>query len=138
MSIAELQQLYQNRGANDLSYHDTLYLNIILAHPNRYTSSQIADLLKISRPAITQKINELAKKGYVIRTQCEHDKRIFYLSINPKKHFYSELDRDIERTVTKMLRLRFGDQAVDKMCEMLNFFSETLYNEKLKGSHDKE
>ncbi len=138
LSIAELQQLYQNRGASDLSYHDTLYLNIILAHPNRYTSSQVADLLKITRPAVTQKINELTKKGYVIRTQSEQDRRVFFLSINPNKPFYTEMDRAIERKVALKLRRRYGDEAVERMCDMLEFLSETIYNEKLKGQYDEE
>ncbi len=132
LSIAELQQVYKTRDGSDLSYHDTLYLNIILAHPNRYTSSQIADLLKVSRPAVTQKINELTKKGYVIRTQSERDKRIFYLSINPDKSYYSEEDKATEIRVSKMLEEKYGSSEVEKMCDMLDFLSETLFNEKIK------
>ncbi len=131
-ALAELQQAYKTRDTSDLSYHDTLYLNIIEAHPNRYTSSQIADLLKITRPAVTQKINELVKKGYIIRTQSETDKRIFYLATNSDMSYYNEEDKIVERKAAKIMEEKYGSLAVNTMCDMLDFLSETLYNEKMK------
>ncbi len=135
-AIAELAHAYKTRETSNLSYHDTLYLNIIEAHPNRYTSSQIADLLKITRPAVTQKINELCKKGYIIRTQSEKDKRVYYLSTNPKNSFYSEEDKHVENKAVKMLRVKYGDKKVNRMCDMLEFLSETIYNEKMREAED--
>ncbi len=136
MSLSELQQVYTNRSGNDLSYHDMLYLNIIMAHPNKYTSSQIADLLKITRPAVTQKINELTKKGYIVRTQSKKDKRIFYLATHPKKTIYTEKDIQTELKVSKLLTEKYGEEKVDLMCEMLEYLSETLFNERMTGNQD--
>ncbi len=132
MSISELQQLYKNREDSELSYHDTLYLNIIAAHPNKYTSSQIADLLKITRPAVTQKINELAKKGYIIRQQSEKDKRVYYLSANPKKSYYGEDYALIELKVINILIEKYGEERVAEMCDMLEHLSDLLYDERMK------
>ncbi len=136
LSIAELQQAHKTRHGRDLTYHDTLYLNIILAHPNRYTSSQIADLLKVTRPAVTQKINELAKKGYIIRTQSETDKRVFYLSVNPEQSIYTEEDQAIEQKVAMQMEATYGPEQVDKLCDMLEFLSEAMFNEKMKEQDD--
>ncbi len=133
MSIAELNSLYKNRETSDLSYHDTLYLNIIDAHPNKYTSSQIADILKITRPAVTQKINELAKKGYIIRTQSEQDKRVFYLSVDPTKSYWSDEDRKAEHIAAKKLEEKFGEKQVDILCDMLSFLAESIHDEMAKG-----
>ncbi len=132
MSIAELQSAYRKRAGNDLSYHDILYLNIIEAHPNRYTSSQIADLLKITRPAVTQKINELAKKGYIIRTQDEKDKRVFHLSVEPDSMYMNDEERAVEKKVAKMLEEKYGAEQVDTMCDMIEFLAEMTFNEKMK------
>ncbi len=131
MSIADLQYAYKTREVGSLSYHDTLYLNIIESHPNRYTSSQIADLLKITRPAVTQKISELTKKGYIIKTQSATDKRVFYLATNPKKSFYTEENKAAELKISKLLEDKYGKENVDKMCEMLEFLAESLFNEKV-------
>ncbi len=136
MSIAELNSLYQNRETSNLSYHDTLYLNIIDAHPNKYTSSQIADLLKITRPAVTQKINELAKKGYIIRTQSTQDKRVFYLSVDPTKSYWSDEDKKIERIAAQKLEEKFGEKQVDLLCDMLSFLAESMHEEMTKGTEN--
>ncbi len=129
LAIIDLQRSYTDFDTSDLSYHDTLYLNIIEAHPNRYTSSQIADLLKVTRPAVTQKINVLVKKGYIIRTQSETDKRVFYLAINPKKSFYNDEDRKFDKKFTKVLEEKYGEEMLEKLCEMIEFYAESIYNE---------
>ncbi len=131
LSISELQQANKGKSECDLSYHDTLYLNIIEAHPNGYTSSQIADLLKVSRPAVTQKINELIKRGYIIRTQSATDKRVFYLKTNPEKDYFNHNDRADEIKVVEALTDKFGNKDIDKFCEMIEFFSDELYRIKL-------
>ncbi len=133
LSIAELQSVYQKRESADLSYHDTLYLNIIAAHPYRYTASQIADLLKVSRPAITQKINELSKKGYIIRKQSPTDKRLFYLAPNEQKDYFMPEHYEKELKVSKMIIEKFGMEQFDQLCIMLEFLSDALYNEKVLG-----
>ncbi len=136
ISIAELHRLYMDREGHDLSYHDTLYLNIIDAHPNRYTSSQIADLLKVTRPAVTQKINELTKKGYIIRTQSEKDKRVFYLSVNPQKGYYTDKDRELEKEMIEKMEKTFGADSLDLLCDMLEFYAEGRYNETFKEQNN--
>ncbi len=132
MAITDLQRSYTDFDTSDLSYHDTLYLNIIEAHPNRYTSSQIADLLKITRPAVTQKINILVKKGYIIRTQSQKDRRVFYLATNPEKSFYNSDDKKADRKVAKYFEKKYGTHALKMLCEMIEFYAQEIYDEKLK------
>ncbi len=122
-AIAELQRAYSNNDTGDLSYHDVLYLNIIEAHPKEYTSSQIADLLGVTRPSITQKINELCKKGYVTRTQSETDKRVYYLSINNEKSDYYNLSSKEVLDAEKMLIEKYGEEKVDLFNQMLEDFT---------------
>ncbi len=123
-AITELQRSYSKDIHRDLSYHDILYLNIIVAHPNKYTSSQIADLLGITRPSVTQKINELYKKGYVVRTQSKNDKRVFYLSINEDNA--SIFDDSAEEIIAaeKMLIEKYGDENFNQFVQMLKDFAE--------------
>ena len=61
-----------------------LYLNIISAPPGKYTASNIADMLHISKPSVTQKINELEKEGYILKSQSHTDKRAYYLTVTEK------------------------------------------------------
>lgn len=125
-ALTELKRTHENREFHKLSYQDVLYLNIIECHPNKYTSSQIADLLKITRPAVTQKINELAKKGYVIRTQSETDKRVHYLSINVESDYFEDLAEEDIFQIEEAFIQKYGEDNLDLFCEMMDFISENF------------
>ncbi len=124
MSIAELQRAYSKNTSNSLSYHDVLYLNIIEAHQNEYTSSQIADLLGITRPSVTQKINELSKKGYIKRTQSKHDKRVYYLSISDEAPDLIDNISDELLEIEQRLVEKYGKEKIDLFCQILEDFSD--------------
>ncbi len=123
MAIAELQYAYSGNNNGELSYHDVLYLNIIDAHPNEYTSSQIADLLGVTRPSVTQKINELCKKGYVLRTQSEKDKRVYYLSTNTEASDYFDETKKIILATEELLIKKYGKEKMNLFYEILEDFS---------------
>ncbi len=125
-AIYELKRLYAHDKKSALSYHDTLYLNIIEAHPNEYTSSQIADILKITRPSVTEKINQLCKKGYVLRTQSKTDKRVFYLSLNPDSPIDYESTASYENEIERAIEEKFGKKKIDLFCEMIEYLSGLL------------
>ncbi len=122
-ALYELKRLYSHDKKSKLSYHDTLYLNIIEAHPNKYTSSQIADILKITRPSVTEKINQLCSKGYILRTQSKSDKRVFYLSINPDSPKDYETTKAYEDEIESDILEKFGKEKVDVFCEIIEYLS---------------
>ncbi len=128
-ALYELNRLYSQDKESALSYHDILYLNIIEAHPNKYTSSQIADLLKITRPSVTEKINQLCKKGYVLRTQSKTDKRIYYLSINPDSPKDYETSSNYEEEIESNIIDTFGEEKVEIFCEIINHLSDLIFDE---------
>ncbi len=123
MSLAELKKLHDSTNLAKLSYHDTLYLNMIDCYPNKYTSSKIADLLKITRPSVTQRINELEKKGYVVRTQSIEDKRVFYLSLNPRSDYVLDISQKEENNIYTEFIQKFGAGNLNLFCEMIDFIS---------------
>ncbi len=135
MAIEELKKAAKKNQHQPLSYHDTLYLNIISAHPNQYTSSHIADLLQVSRPSVTQKIQELVKKGYVLRTQSKSDKRMHYLSIHPLNDYYSEAHLQKEIKTLRHLFEIYGEEEVTKAFAILSHFSAEAYNG-METSHE--
>ncbi len=125
-ALYELKRLYSHDKKSDLSYHDTLYLNIIEAHPNKYTSSQIADLLKITRPSVTEKINQLCKKGYILRTQSKTDKRVFYLSVNPDSPKDYETTASYEDDLERDMLEKFGEEKINLLCDMVEYLTDLL------------
>ncbi len=131
MALAELRRAYSKNKKSDISYHDILYLNIIEGHPDKYTASQIADLLNITRPSVTQKINELHKKGYVTRTQSKTDKRVYFLSIKEGSPYFNDVTREDENVLEAEILEKYGEQKIDIFCEILEYISGA-YTEKLE------
>ncbi len=134
MSLSELKRAYSKNNSGDLSYHDLLYLNIIETHQNLYTASQIADMLNITRPSVTQKINELCKKGYIIRTQSEKDKRVFYLATNPEKSDFFDSCAEQSLQAEHILYEKYGEQNIDLFCRILEDLSNNLVEQDNRGN----
>ncbi len=124
LALTDLKKAHDSRQYHNLSYQDVLYLNMIECHPNKYTSSQIADLLQITRPAVTQKINILVEKGYVIRTQSPSDKRVHYLSVNLESDYFSDVTYEEVDMIQREFVREYGEEKLDLFCEMLDFISE--------------
>ncbi len=74
------KSIRESEIGSTLSYADVLQL-FIINHKQNMTVSELADRLNLSRPATTQKINELSNKGLVVKTQSLEDKRVTYLSL---------------------------------------------------------
>ncbi len=68
-----------NEMQDEFSMNTMLYRKIICKESGKHTISSIAKLLNIATTAVTQKVNELEKKGAIVRKQCTTDKRISYL-----------------------------------------------------------
>lgn len=122
-SLSELKQ-FNPTMTDNISYQDSLYINMIASHPNEYTPSKIADLLGITRPSVTHRINELEKKGYIIKTQSETDKRIFYLNISDEcEEYYKNFDK-VDIRVANMFIEKYGEENLEKFCEWISFTAE--------------
>ncbi len=76
-TLSEIKNI--NEKQDDFSLNTMLYRKIICTESGKHTVSSIANLLSVATTAVTQKVNELERKGAVERRQCENDKRISYL-----------------------------------------------------------
>ena len=82
MALYELQVMNGNDYYNGLSYNSLLYINV-MEQMEECTVSKMADVLKITKSAVTLKINELVKQGVVGKKQSEKDKRVYFLELSP-------------------------------------------------------
>ena len=48
------------------------------------TSSELSEILNITKPSVTEIINKLTTLGCVYRDQSELDKRVFYIKLTEK------------------------------------------------------
>ena len=132
LAIQELRLQNMDFQNSNLSYNSMLYLNIIIAYPNKYTASNIASMLQISNPSVTQKINELEKDGYITKTQSKTDKRSYYLCAT-EKAFPPEVEKlrpDIE--IESNLRNAYTKRQVEVFFDMMSFINNE-YSKVLDG-----
>ena len=128
-ALCDLRLMNENFVDKNISYNSLLYLEIIYSLNGNCTASKLADLLNISKPAVTLKVNELIKQGFLTKTQDKNDRRKWYLSVDenklPKYKFYRAQDE----MVIERLKDKFSKEDIDKFCKMLRIMSDTNYAE---------
>ena len=133
MGILELRIHNEHPAYAKLSYNTSLYLDIISAHQGEYTPSKLADMLHITRPSVTQKINVLEKAGYVTRKQNPADKREYFLYFNADsfdadtQSIYTKLTKQISESMEQ----RYSKEEIEKFSEMLSYIGEICLDERL-------
>lgn len=129
LSIYELKLMSDNKSFSNISHTTILYLNII-AFKEKCTVSMIAKLLNITKSAVTIKVNELVKKGYVKKIQSKQDKRIFYLKISDEvKDIFDKYD-SIFFTIQDKMKENFSVEQIKNFYEIIEFISKCSSEEK--------
>lgn len=137
-AIAELRLLNNGMVNCDLTYNDILYLSIIDAHSGEYTASNIADMLYVSRPAVTQKINDLEEKGYIYKVQSETDKRVYKLHIDKNgasREYYKITDKTNNDIIEKISK-DFTEEQITLFCEMTEKVCKIMLEESNGGESE--
>ena len=93
------------------------------------TVGQFADFLKISQSNATYKVNNLIKKGYLVRQNSTTDRREYHLILSEKFYNYMNLLANYEKTVMERIEQRFPREDVDCFDRMLKVISDELMPE---------
>lgn len=113
------------RHSGNMSYRDIMFINLIMFMDN-CTVSKLADMLNISKPAVTVRVNQLIEKGIVIKQKSKLDERVNILMISPQVYTtYGEEDRRINHALTKLCE-EYPPEDVERFAEMMNSLSEDL------------
>lgn len=128
-ALCDLRLMNKQFVDETITYNSLLYLELIYTMEGKCTASQLADMLHVSKPGVTLKINELIRQGLVTKTPDPNDKRKNYLSVNeeaiPRYKVYRHQDNEAIRRITD----RYTPEDIHKFCEMLNIISEINYEE---------
>ena len=93
------------------------------------TVGQFADFLNISQSNATYKVNNLIKKGYLVRQSSTTDRREYHLILSEKFYNYMNLLANYEKTVMERIEQRFPQEDVDCFDRMLKVISDELMPE---------
>lgn len=93
------------------------------------TVGQFADFLNISQSNATYKVNNLIKKGYLVRQNSQLDRREYHLILSEKYYSYATLLSDYEHTVMERIEQQLPPEDVKKFDEILRRISNELMPE---------
>ena len=135
MSMSDLRLQNKDKTSDTLTHNDILYLNVIETGCGQYTASKLADMIGVSRPAVTQKINDLEKQGYIKKVQSTKDKRTYFICMNDD-YFSSDYYKLVSQTnkdIVKKLTEEHTDEQIQLFCDMCEKISKILLNETKRG-----
>jgi DNA-binding MarR family transcriptional regulator len=97
---------------------------------NQATPLMISNFFGIAKPSVTDMVNSLIKKNYLIKIPSEVDKRSYTLEVTSKGHelletTYKDYFRGIE-----ILEERMGDQEFKLFIQLLQWANDILSEER--------
>ena len=93
------------------------------------TVGQFAEYLNISQSNATYKVNNLIKKGYLIRQNSETDRREYHLILSDKYYGYTDIMRSYVDTVVGRIRKSFTPEEAKQFGDMLDRISNEMMPE---------
>lgn len=93
------------------------------------TVNEFASFAKISSPNAAYKVGKLIKKGYLVKTQSETDKREFHLKVTEKYYNYLNISYGYIDKVVDRMKEKFSDEDAQKFEEILRTISTELMPE---------
>lgn len=119
MSLRELRMTKDTGSYKELTNNSMVYLDII-SQTEQCTVSKLADALSITKSAVTMKVNELVKRGFLVKTQSATDKRVFFLTLHPEmQDIYDRFD-NIFTSIGRKMERKYTQEELSLFCRMLS------------------
>ena len=93
------------------------------------TIGEFAEFLNISQSNATYKVNNLIKKGYLIKQNSEADRREYHLVLSDKYYGYTDIMRSYVDTVIGRIKETFSPEEQEAFKAALSHISDELMPE---------
>lgn len=103
---------------SEMSIKQIKYLKKI-NHAEGVTTSQLADLLDLSKPSITEMVKKFIKMGYVYKESCHIDGRVHYLKLTDKGLNIVNLDKLTTAHLAENIENRLNDEDLTTLIDIL-------------------
>lgn len=127
-AVSELRTMHGGNYSPGLSYHSLLYLNII-AGTEDCTVSKLADILGLTRSAVTIKMNELVRRGFVYKKRSREDGRVWFLRLTPQMADVYAMFNKISAKTEEALRAKHTEAEMALFVRMLREVAEFEWKE---------
>lgn len=126
IDIDEFNTIRYSDIGEKLSYINIVHLYII-GHYEKITVSDLAKRLNLSKPAVTQKVNELERLGMITKKQSDIDKRVFYISLS--ESVKESCSKSKMATIMDAVDKNFSKEKKEVFEEILKFMTEYILSE---------
>lgn len=128
-ALCDLQLMNRQFSSPAVTYNSLLYLEIIYSMQGKCTASRLADLLCVSRPGVTKKLNELIEQGLISKTPDPDDGRKYFLSVNEETAPQYRIYRQQDDQAVKMITEKYSEEDIKKFNDMLQILTTINYEE---------
>ena len=97
----------------------------------RLISTRLADILGITRSAVSQIVNKLEEEGVVKRIPDDVDRKIAYIEVTDKAMEKYGADLQVCAKFIDDIVQKYGEAKFEKMCALFSDFFKLLQEEKL-------
>ncbi len=123
-ALCDLNLMNKRIVDETISFNSSLYMDIIFFMKGQCTVSKLAELLHVSKPGVTQKINELIRQGLVKKTVDPNDRRKNYLSVDESRVPAYKVYRRQDAELQERLGREYTKEDIEKFCKILNVVTE--------------
>ena len=128
-ALCDLKLMNQKFSSPGVTYNSLLYLEIIYSMHGKCTASKLAEMLCVSKPGVTLKLNELAEQDLIIKKPDPNDKRKQYLFVNEEKVPQYKTYRKQDDLAVQMITEKYSEEDIQKFCDMLDIITSINYEE---------
>ena len=128
-ALCDLRLMSKQFVDENITYNSLLYIELIYTMNGTCTASKLAELLNVSKPGVTLKLNELLRQGLITKTPDPNDKRKNYLTVNEEAIPQYKVFRRQDSEAIKRITDRYTMEEIGKFCEMLDIISEINFEE---------
>ena len=128
-ALCDLRMMNKKFSNENVTYNSLLYLELINSMQGKCTASKLAEMLYISKPGVTMKINELINQGLVIKVPNPEDHRQNLLFVNEEAVPQYRVYRQQDDLAVKRITEDFSAEDIEKFCSMLKIITDINYNE---------
>lgn len=130
-----MKQLYMLRSnvqtAGEISRSEFFTLKVICKHstPLGLSMSNLSELLKISKPAVSQMVNSLEGKGYVERVMPKSDRRLVLVRLTEAGQ--QSLDREMQAFTDRLAQTfaELGEKDTEELFRLLTRLFGILHDQ---------
>ena len=105
-------------GMSGLQLNQLHYLKVIDRTVD-ITFGKFAEILKITKPSVTEIVNKLIRLDCVEKKRCHMDRRIFYIKLTEKGRNIARLQYLSEQRVVDRIYRSLDDKEIDTLIKLL-------------------